>query len=1106
MSNCKKKCLMKGCSEPTKYYVNYSRYHTVCENHIITENQFIICSICNNKIQCYADLEIKCKIAAKPSLSIPQNQNISYQENENESKAKLANFTAFSSNEIKPATKIQNFAQPLVASIISQNRVIEEAKKTQEYTKKLCNFPNCSSKKTRSTCKEHNYCDFHHPKIENYCSSCKCIKCKKNNGCYLNDCGPLCEKCIKLKICFVCASTDRTKLVEKCKHYLCSKHFNENYFCYCTKCSKCQQELVNINSSTLLCDNCNKKPCPQCNQKSDTLYTNYCSHEKCADCFNKPCNQCIQETNLTEVSYNTYPSNEINYLQYPICDICNISTQDIHFLQCQHKLCTNCIETYPALCQKHLLCALCSKSYSYCPHCWTCISCKKIVSQESPLCSHNLCEDCRTQAYCENAPYWYCQRCNQIRNSQIIICEHGFCQACETDLECKERIEIQRKQYYDYYYGNQIQEKNIELVVERNIIAEEGKIKCLFCKAQIDGNYACNHHPFCGKCEEITREYGCPYCGNYIENVQCKACNKLYKAEDLQRLDCNHIMCNHCLKKKYVSFTKTKCIECLRKLNKKCFKCHQEETTKKSHCNHGFCQNCLKENCHLCYRKTRDDNITLSKRHCKHINLTNPNQICDVCDQKSKCIICNTNKTRFCSHKICEECLRSNKSDFCRIDSEHEDINNQVIKCKATFIEVKISNCSNRDFGINKAVLKDCSLETNGKCSINSLCNKCKSERFCRVCKSYGIKAKKNCEHLVCDICIKKGKCKKCLYLKCLKCKSEKSEGLRQFNCGHWVCDVCKKIFQISEEAKECNHIVCDYCFHEDKCIICYSNQICQHCYEIEDLCAHKYCTNCRVLKSLCNCECDCECGENAILTFDICYHAVCFTCSPLNSCKKCDRMPCSYCRIICPNKIIYKCKKHILCTNCYNPSICYPCSRKNYCTKCKINKPNENLCHHKYCLQCLKGQKKLCECICGYCNDFYRPDKCISGHQICECLVRQKKCPECDKCSSCGRQKKANNVLNCKHRVCDICYEKKFCGMCSPMIIKCNICDYRCNPMNACEHGACAECFNSKKCIKCICDICGMIQPGKITCCEQNHKFCLICSPNHACNKCIRP
>lgn len=1099
MNNCKKKCLIQDCIKPTKYYVNYSRYHRVCEEHKINENQFIICSICNNKIQCYEKLEISCKEDAKSSPSIKQAPHMNYPD-----------------GNIGLAAKVQNFAYPIVAAAIPKTHK-EEVKKNLEFTKKSCNYPNCPSKKAKNTCKEHSFCDYHYPKNLNYCSSCKCIRCKMNSGCYLYDCGPLCEKCKNLKCCFACAATDNTKQVEKCKHYLCEKHFNKNYFCYCIKCSNCHQGLVNtINSSNLLCDNCSQKTCPQCNQKSSLLYTNKCSHEKCADCFSKPCNQCAIVTNIeansAEIAYNTYPSNENNYIQYPVCDICQLNQQEIHYLQCQHKLCTRCIETYPALCQKHLLCALCTSTNQYCPYCWNCFSCKKTVTQENPLCSHSLCEECRAQAFCERYQFWFCKVCNIIRTNDIIICEHGLCQTCETDPECKEKIEIQKKQYLEYYYSAQIHNEgeNIGFIDTGIIIDEEFKEKCLFCKAQINGDYICPQHPFCGKCEVFTGKYGCPYCNNYIENVQCKACKILYNVEDLKRLECSHIMCNSCLNKNYIAFTKTSCIECLKSLNKKCMKCHQGKIVQWYSCQHGFCQACSKENCRFCTKISKMDKvITLSNKLnlCNYINHENHEQICNICNPTYTCIRCkniHSNKVRSCIHKICENCLKLYKCDICDIDLMGDPpikqcgcgaIHNSNIVCKSTLFEVKFGK-DNKMIFLNQ----ECSSELDLKCFINSICKKCKSKRFCRVCKGYETKLKRNCDHIVCSICISDGKCKKCCYPKCIKCKSKKLEELKLFNCRHYVCNKCSEKMIIKSK-KECGHVVCNACFLKDECIICNFEQTCISCGELNDLCIHKYCETCRAFKSLCQCECDC--GASGVLTLNKCYHAVCMNCAESNICKKCDRKPCSFCKVVYPNKTIHKCKKHLLCSNCYNPSICYACDPKNYCLKCKTTLANIYHCNHRHCINCLKGPEILCECFCKHCNDLYKPNNCSSNHAICECLARQNKCPVCDKCSSCGRQKKANNITKCKHKVCDICYENKFCGQCNNLKIVCSICNYKCSMMDVCEHSVCTECNKLRKCADCICDVCGRMQAGKMSHCGQNHKFCSSCSPNQICIKC---
>ena len=62
--NCDRICLVEACSANFEYYVNYSRYHGICNIHasLFSQNTLVNCKHCNAKVKIFADLEYRSKL------------------------------------------------------------------------------------------------------------------------------------------------------------------------------------------------------------------------------------------------------------------------------------------------------------------------------------------------------------------------------------------------------------------------------------------------------------------------------------------------------------------------------------------------------------------------------------------------------------------------------------------------------------------------------------------------------------------------------------------------------------------------------------------------------------------------------------------------------------------------------------------------------------------------------------------------------------------------------------------------------------------------------------------------------------------------------------
>lgn len=590
MLTCKKKCLISTCTNKCEYYVNYSRYHRVCQTHIIKEDCYIKCEVCGNTIECLVDLDNKSIDEYKQIISSNKTFNLNAKSSEPEPEIK-SNFEG----HIKKDNQLsQN----------SINNANNEAKK------KICFYLNCKSKKTKAVCSEHSFCEIHFPKKQNFCPCCRCSKCKKFQGCFLYPCGPLCEvQCNKFRnCCYICCSRDRPRQMEQCSHYLCKEHHIEDFLCYCIKCCKCDKGLVRKkNLETLLCDDCSQESCPQCNKLVMSLFNDKCNHSRCKMCINDPCSFCNNDKNTMKnpicINCKANPSIEKTCLKHPKCEECEHIFAGVQCIFCQDPedfKCSSCNNYYPIVLSwkcLHKLCSMCIENQDNCPLCPKNIKCIQCLNAQATNFSckfHPRCEDCAIvfddcifcyelkDAYkcmfCHNynpnvtdlpCKHKMCLKCK--KNHQPLCVEHSFCACCaEVYEDCPSCLKCS-------FCGIPVKEKSLYGEIISCGICIEKYMPGRFKVAQ-GGNVVDmkNHRASCSFCKEsglceddlleksynVTRNsadgnefmYGDFFLGNYypvkrFRSNLCFACKNKFKGES----ECSkHPLCRTCERLKNV--------------------------------------------------------------------------------------------------------------------------------------------------------------------------------------------------------------------------------------------------------------------------------------------------------------------------------------------------------------------------------------------------------------------------------------------------------------------------------------------------------------------------------------------------------------------------
>ncbi|OMJ76746.1 hypothetical protein SteCoe_23807 [Stentor coeruleus] len=487
MFTCKKKCLISNCTNKCEYYVNYSRFHKVCQAHLIKQNSFIKCEVCNNTIECYSNLDNPNITEYKKIISSIQNFIHNTQTSEPEPEIK--------SNSTEQLTKPNHQ---------SQNFINNTNKGT---TIKACFFINCKSKKTKAVCSEHSFCERHFPNKQNFCPSCKCSKCKKNSACFLYPCGSLCqEKCNNFRTCcYLCCSRDKSKKIEGCNHYLCKEHYIEDFLCYCIKCCICNKGLVRKkNVDTLLCDECSQKTCPQCKELAISLFKDKCNHNRCDKCINEPCYFCTNDNNTIKnalcVNCKASPSTDKTCSKHPKCEDCEHIFAGVQCIFCQNPedfKCSSCKNYYPFVLSwkcTHKLCSMCIENQEYCPLCPKIINCTQCLNAQA------------TDFSCELHPK--CINCILLFDSCIICYEFKDTYKCDL---CN-------------IYSPDVK----ELVCKHKM--------CLKC--QKNPHPLCVRHSFCAYCAKVYKD--CPSC------LKCSYCGIFVKEEGIYG---DKVSCGFCIEK-----------------------------------------------------------------------------------------------------------------------------------------------------------------------------------------------------------------------------------------------------------------------------------------------------------------------------------------------------------------------------------------------------------------------------------------------------------------------------------------------------------------------------------------------------------------------------
>ena len=475
-----------------------------------------------------------------------------------------------------------------------------------------------------------------------------------------------------------------------------------------------------------------------------------------------------------------------------VCQLNGINIQDLKKIFC--SICYSFLSDNPKQCSnthcKNMICEKCFKSNKS----LACPSCKN-----NNFINYNSIK----QDYSKTFKY-FCKlnKCNEKYSYGIMLKKHIhndskpvlYCYYCKINLstspnflkcfKCKEIYCHQNINYTPFTYKSEPTKKN-------------NKGKQSFC---ITRCYYC-YNAICIKCEKNINNY---------KNVICSNCKK---------------KCDVCSKKNAVTLCNI--------------------------CDNNLCESCLKK-CDKCslilcqtdhekHKKCNEDSNSLIIKNCKICGKNKISTTCQICNID----ICSTLCMGLCNSENCEnKIICKNCAKFCNI-------------CKKIYCNKCSIFCTNCPQGESLVSCKNCNSDIFGKCSfkgcLNTLCLKCIS--YCNYCKEvccplHSLKCG-NCNETICrfhwHICrkckTKKVCLKNCTY-KCFLCSSnnevnalclEKNHPFdfcKSYNCQHKICNSCIK------KCDKCGKIIqtCTQCLLENvfsHCRFCDKN----FCYECSNQC-----------------------------------------------------------------------------------------------------------------------------------------------------------------------------------------------------------------------------------------------------------------------------
>ena len=302
---CWLKCLK--CDQEPKYYANPAKFHKLCADHSILQNENLTCSDCQSSVNVYNVEQINCDLCgcAEDVNLLCCGHN-------------LCNLCYV--DKCKFCLSICFRCESGIDSTTSPN---------------LQSFP-CG----------HYFCNRCKTDIRNqciYCTQAPCNICQKGKASLLIK---NCEDCIGP--CPECTKVSKTKYLRSCKHMFCEYCPNQNktfcFTCGSDACPKCLIKGSCKDPSHLICTDCSNyrlrclvclpdQKCSKCNLYSATRECNN-KHLNCKECIPKQTNQIF-----------------CALCEYACC-VCEIvfgleSLGELTQRNCGHFICIRCLSLNP---------------------------------------------------------------------------------------------------------------------------------------------------------------------------------------------------------------------------------------------------------------------------------------------------------------------------------------------------------------------------------------------------------------------------------------------------------------------------------------------------------------------------------------------------------------------------------------------------------------------------------------------------------------------------------------------------------------------------------------------------------------------------------------
>ena len=955
----------------------------------------------------------------------------------------------------------------------------------------------CKDKNTCEVCKTgkvlqgkvcQNICDNNFVAIDNKCTQCNNLRCKKCDIKLIN-----CTECLAGTVLYngdclkTCPDTTYNKkgvckpCVKPCQNCLNSKTCTtciKGFFLFNGKCSdQCPDNTASVNTK---CEKCKEITCKKCDSKDlstcivctpPTIENNGKCVKECDRGFYVDSGKCRKCSSGCELCKDGSK-----------CDRCNAP------LVLQNKIClAECSSGYVA---KERECLKCNPKCKECSsqNVNTCTKCNQPYKLYNGDCIPN-CPDTtfsNPANVCRPCPVNNCKKCSGgitctdclngflLENGKCIPppCSTGFavvpslsrCSPCEvkncnkcpgnnlkTCTECKLPYLL---------VGDNSCELNCPLATYPNMVTKS----CLPCLPKCN---ECNSSTTCIKCEV----------NYYLFEAKC-------------RKDCPS---------GYTNSNGKSCVECD---VKKCNTCNNPKVCTK-------CEKPLVLNNNTCVNECPPKRFAI-KRVCFDCPVG-----CKECCDGKKCDVCDAGKVITVDGKCFDTCpmgtvLKDNKCFNCLTEKDclkcNVDNLKQCVQCKGTLV-VKNGKCET-NCGTGYVNLSGTCKPCKDKCAV------CTTQTDCQLCVTgsvlYDNKCLPNCPagRYAVD-----NKCERCSD-KCLTCTSptnctqcEDKTFLYKGQCYN-VCPV--RTFTVGNKCQNCG----------DKCLVCQSATTCTVCENGFFLLNGKCVNDCGkgfVLVNGNKCE---PCGQN------------CQECNKLNTkeCLKCvspNVLHNGVCVPQCPIKMFDSkgvCKPCMagcdVCEDCDNSFTCIKCTSPLNLTsdkkKCVETCPDGFSPKESKCAPCVLDNCKNCAKNTSICDVCKLPtslllNSCVpscppkgyykskDGSQCLKCPVGCLTC-NADRCITCDTGFALKKDVKCVN-VCDKGFVKvnKKCTECE--VKNCNVCDKTLKNCKDCKSPYLLE-KNDKGINTCVESCCeGQFNNGGV--CENCIKNCSLCSNNKECITC---